>query len=285
MMKEIGIVDGYIVDLNDNVINMLDRGYQLADGSYEITRVYNGRCFALKPHLDRLFDSLRHLKIPAVYTAEELAEFHEQLIGESGMQEGEIYLQITRGIAPRVCHFPGMIVPQLTMSVQKIPDNNLELMQSGVRIITTADERWLRCDIRTTNLLANVLAQQAAKEAGCYESLLIRDDTVTEGASSSFFMVKDDVLWTHPLNNLISGGITRRIIIERLASKLDLHVIEKKFNLDFVGKAEETFICGTSIEIMPVTHINRRVVHDGKVGPITRKLQLEYNNLIREECY
>ncbi len=283
-MKEIGIVDGYIVDLCDNVINMLDRGYQLADGTYEITRVYNGRCFALKPHLDRLFDSLRQLKIPAVYTYEELADFHEQLITESGMREGEIYLQISRGIAPRACHFPGLIVPLLTMSVQKIPEHNHDLAHKGVRMITVPDERWMRCDIRTTNLLANVLAQQTAKEAGCFEALLIRDDFVTEGASSSFFIIKDDVLWTHPLNNLISGGITRRIIIERLAEKLDLHVIEKKFNLDFMAKAEEAFICGTSIEIMPVTHINRRPVNDGKVGTITQKLQTEYNNLICEEC-
>ncbi|MBP2667251.1 MAG: D-amino acid aminotransferase [Firmicutes bacterium] len=190
-MGALGFIDGRVVDLKELVIAMEDRGYQFGDGVYEYTKVYNGKLFSLKPHIDRLYRSLRELRIPAVFTFDEMAGIHERLIAESGITNGGIYLQITRGWAPRAHNFPDAIVPCLTMTIR--PSNfNAAQWDTGVGVLSVPDERWLRCDIKSLNLLANVLAKQKAKEAGCYEALQIRDKMVTEGSSSNFFIVKDE---------------------------------------------------------------------------------------------
>jgi len=283
-MRELGLVNGRLVDMNENVVKMEDRGHQFGDGVYEVTKVYNGKCFALRPHLDRLYQSLRAIRIPATYTFEELVQFHEALIKESGITEGAIYLQITRGAAPRVHPFPEQVVPCLTMSIRSSGPVKQEFRDNGVKIILIPDERWLRCDIKSLNLLSNVLGKQQAKEAGCYEAVMVRDGSVTEGTSSNFFVVKDGVIWTHPATNLILKGITRTILLERLAKELDLTILEKAFDVSFVKSASEAFLSGTSTEIMPVISIDGKLVNDGVVGPITRKLQAAYTQLIDEEC-
>lgn len=283
-MKELGLINGRLVDMNENVVTMEDRGHQFGDGVYEVTKVYNGKCFALRPHLERLYQSLRAIRIPATYTFEELVQFHEALIKESGIKEGAIYLQITRGAAPRVHPFPEQVVPCLTMSIRPSGPVKQELRDNGVNIILIPDERWLRCDIKSLNLLSNVLGKQQAKEAGCYEAVMVRGDYVTEGTSSNFFVVKDGVIWTHPATNLILKGITRTIVLERLAKELDLTILEKAFDVSFVKGASEAFLTGTSTEIMPVVSIDGKMVNAGIIGPITRKLQDAYTQLINDEC-
>lgn len=282
-MGPIGLLDGKIIDLSEKIVEMEDRGYQFGDGVYEVTRVYNGRPFGLKPHMDRLYRSLRELRIPATYTFEELAEFHERLIKESGLTEAAIYLQITRGVAPRAHAFPENMVPRLTMTI-RATKANVELQASGAKGAYTPDERWLRCDIKSINLLGNLLAKQRAKEVGAFEAVQIRDGVVTEGSSSNFFILKDGVLWTHPVSNLILRGVTRTFIIEQLAPKLGLTVVEKQFDRAFADKAEEAFVCGTNTEIMPLVLMDSTQVGDGKPGPITRKLIEAYNALIVKEC-
>lgn len=283
-MKSLGLVNGNLVDLDENVIPMEDRGHQFGDGVYEVTKVYNGRCFALMPHLDRLYRSLRAIRIPATYTLEELVEFHELLIEKSGITEGSIYLQITRGASPRVHSFPEQMVPCLTMSIRPVGALNHSLWEQGVKVGLIPDERWLRCDIKSLNLLPNILGKQHAKESGYYEGIMVRDQHVTEGTSSNFFVVKDDVVWTYPATNLILKGITRTIIMERLAKELGITILEKPFEVSFIKGASEAFLSGTSTEIMPVITINGTQVGNGQVGPITRKLQEAYTSLIDEEC-
>ncbi|WP_378956386.1 D-amino-acid transaminase [Pelosinus sp. sgz500959] len=283
-MKSLGLINGNLVDLDENVISMEDRGHQFGDGVYEVTKVYNGRCFALKPHLERLYRSLRAIRIPATYTFEELVEFHELLIEKSGIVEGAIYLQITRGVAPRIHSFPEQVVPCLTMSIRPAGKVNKELWEKGVKVTLIPDERWLRCDIKSLNLLPNILGKQQAKEAGCYEGVMVRDRHVTEGTSSNFFVVKDDVVWTYPASPLILKGITRTIVMDQLAKELGITILEKAFETSFIKDASEAFLSGTSTEIMPVTMINGNKVGDGEVGPITRKLQMAYTRLIDEEC-
>lgn len=283
-MKELGLINGRLIKMDEAVITMEDRGHQFGDGVYEVTKVYNGKCFALKPHMDRLYQSLRAIRIPATYTFEELVQFHEALIKESGITEGAIYLQITRGAAPRVHPFPEHVVPCLTMSIRGSGPANQELRKNGVGIILIPDERWLRCDIKSLNLLGNVLGKQQAKEAGCYEAVMVRADYVTEGTSSNFFVVKDGVIWTHPATNLILKGITRTILLERMARELNLTVLEKEFDKAFLKGISEAFLSGTSTEFMPVVSIDGKKINDGSVGPITRKLQLAYMELIDEEC-
>lgn len=283
-MKPIGLLDGKIIDLQGNIVPMEDRGHQFGDGVYEVTKVYNGYCFALKLHLDRLYRSLRELTIPAVYTYEELVEFHELLIKESGIKDGAIYLQITRGVSPRAHGFPEQVVPRLTMSIRPVsaaPDKN---KLEGAKGLLIPDERWLRCDIKSLNLLGNVLGKQKAKDAGCFEGIQVRDGIVTEGTSSNFFVVKDDVLWTHPICNLILTGVTRTLVIEKIAPELGLIVVEKKFDEKFAKSAQEAFVSGTSSEITPIVALNGQPVGNGSVGTISHKIQDAYWALIDKEC-
>lgn len=283
-MEALGLVNGELIDINENIVPIEDRGHQFGDGVYEVVKVYNGRCFALKEHLDRLHFSLRALRIPAIYTVEELTEFHEVLIEKSGIMDGSIYLQITRGVAVRTHHFPELVVPRLTMTIRPSGANNDGLREQGAKVIMIPDERWLRCDIKSLNLLGNILGKQQAKEAGCYEGVMVRGEEVTEGTSSNFYVVKDDVIWTYPATHLILKGVTRTIILEKLAKQLQIPVLEKAFGVKFIKGAAEAFLSGTSTEIMPITTINGAMVGDGTVGPITRKLQIAYTKLIDEEC-
>ena len=282
-MGALGFIDGRTVDLKELVIAMEDRGYQFGDGVYEYTKVYNGKCFAMKPHIDRLYRSLRELRIPAVFTFDEMAGIHDRLIRESGIENGGIYLQITRGWSPRVHNFPDNVVPCLTMTIR--PSTiNAALWETGAGVLSAPDERWLRCDIKSLNLLGNILGKQKAKEAGCYEAVLIRDNLVTEGTSSNFFIVKDEVLWTYPLGNLILKGVTRTRVLDEIAPAQKIAFLEKAFSLDVALKAEEAFLTGTTTEIMPIVTIDGKPMANGKVGPVTRKIQAAYKAMIAQEC-
>lgn len=285
-MRPIGLFDGKLIDINENVVPMEDRGHQFGDGIYEVTRVYNGRCFALKQHMERAYRSLRELRIPATYTVEELTEFHELLIKESGIVEGAIYLQITRGVSPRAHGFPENVVPRLTMSIRPT-STNAAIKENGAKGALVPDERWMRCDIKSINLLGNIMGKQRAKEAGCFEGIQVRGDHVTEGTSSNFYVVKDDVLWTHPtwpVTNLILKGVTRTIIIEEICKDLDITVLEKPFTPDFAKGAAEAFISGTNSEVIPIISLDGTPIGDGKVGPMTRRIQEAYEAKIDREC-
>ena len=282
-MGPIGLINGEIIDLGDKIVEMEDRGYQFGDGVYEVTRVYNGRCFCLKQHMDRLYRSLRELTIPATYTFDELSEFHQRLIDKSVLATAAIYLQITRGVAPRAHGFPEKTTPRLTMSIR--PNRATpELTETGAKGLFVPDLRWMRCDIKSINLLGNMLAKQQAKTAGAFEGVQVRDGVVTEGSSSNFFIVKDGILWTHPVNNLILCGITRTVLIEELAPRLGLTVVEKTFDVEFVKKADEAFVCGTNTEIVPLVTMGNDKIGDGKPGPITLKLTEALLSKIEAEC-
>lgn len=282
-MQPLGLLDGKIIDLTENILPMEDRGHQFGDGVYEVTRVYKGQCFALEAHMERLYRSLRELRIPATYSFEELAGFHELLIKESGIMEGAIYLQITRGVSPRAHGFPEQVIPRLTMSIR--PTTALTALKAnGAKVALIPDERWLRCDIKSINLLGNILGKQKAKEAGCFEGVMIRDGLITEGTSSNFFVIKDGVLWTHPVSNLILKGVTRTLVIEKIVPELGFMVLEKAFTPDFLKTVEEAFVCGTNTEIVPVVTIDGAPVGNGTVGPVCRKIQQAYDRLIDEQC-
>ena len=219
MYKNLVLVDGEIMPAEEAAVSVHDRGHQFGDGVFEIVPVYNGRCFALLPHMDNLFESVIKVKIPAVYTIEELIEFHEALIAESGIENGEIYTQITRGTADYGLAFPEMSVPQLTMTIVETDREVLAAKrESGVNIITTEDNRWQFCNVNTLNRLPEVLARQKARESNAFDTLFIRENgKITESTESSFMVIKDEMIWTHPDNNLVHKNITRRLIKERLA--------------------------------------------------------------------
>lgn len=279
-MKELGLIDGKIVDLGEHLISMEDRGYQFGDGIYEVTSVFDGKLFMLEEHLDRLYSSAEKIKLEIPYTREEIIGFHELLLKESGIKNTGIYLQITRGAAPRKHNFPVGIKPVLTMAIRPGDPAGAEKRAKGIEALLVDDIRWLRCDIKTLNLLGNVLAKQEAYEAGKGEAIQHRDGIVTEGSSTNFYVVKDGVLHTHPANNLILPGITR-IAVLKLCRENGIKVVEEPFTVDFMNQADEAFITGTTTEIMPITKISDVVIGEGTRGPVTQKLQELYTNMIK----
>jgi D-alanine transaminase len=260
-------------------IDLEDRGYQFGDGVYEVIRVYYGKPFYLKDHMERLKHSLEEISIPLPYSLERLEELLEELIRINQLQEGNIYLQITRGISsPRNHLFPAEAKPVLTAYTIHA-DRPLELTEKGVSVITTEDIRWLRCDIKSLNLLPNVLAKQKAKEAGCFEALFVRNGVFTEGSSSNVFFVKGNELYTHPSNQLILHGITRKIILQ-IAEEKQIPVHFEALPVEELHSVDECFLTGTNAEVMPVIRIDEQKVGSGKPGPVTRLIQQQFEQKI-----
>ena len=279
------LVDGEIMPIEEAFVDVNDRGHNFGDGVFELVPVYNGRCFALLPLMNNLFDSVISVKIPGVYMIEELVEFHESLIAATGLQDCEIYTQITRGSAPYGLAYPEPSVPRLTMFAVPVDRAALaEKRAKGVNVITEKDERWSRCDVNTLNRLPEVVAKQKATISRAYDALFVRDGKITEATEASFFIYKDGVLWTHPENNFIHKNVVRRLLMERLSKDLDLQIIERAFDKDFALKADEAFLCGPRCEFMPVTKIDRGFVNGGKVGELVPKLQEAYVAFVDKEC-
>ncbi len=279
------LIDGEIMPMEEAFVDVNDRGHNFGDGVFELVPVYNGRCFALLPLMNNLFDSVISVKIPGVYMIEELVEFHESLIEAIGMQDCEIYTQITRGSAPYGLAYPEPSVPRLTMFAVPVDRAALaEKRAKGVNVITEKDERWSRCDVNTLNRLPEVVAKQKATVSRAFDALFVRDGKITESTEASFFVYKDGVLWTHPENNFIHKNVVRRLLMERLAKDLDLQIIERPFDKEFALKADEAFLCGPRCEFMPVTKIDRGFVNGGKLGELTDKLQKAYEEFVVKEC-
>lgn len=283
--EKLVLVDGEIMPEAEAFIDVNDRGHNFGDGVFEIVPVYNGRCFALLPHMNNLFDSVIAVKIPGVYMIEELVEFHESLLAATGLKDCEIYTQVTRGSGTYALSYPEQSIPHLTMYAVPVDREALaEKRAKGVNVITVEDVRWARCDINTLNRLPEVMAKQKAVIGNAFDSLFVRDGKITESTEASFFIYKDGILWTHPENNFIHKNITRRLLMERLSKDLDLQIIERAFDKDFALKADEAFLCGPRCEFMPVTKIDRSFVADGKVGELTQKLQDAYMAFVAKEC-
>ena len=279
------LIDGEIMPMEEAFVDVNDRGHNFGDGVFELVPVYNGRCFALLPLMNNLFDSVIAAKIPGVYMIEELVEFHENLIAATGLENCEIYTQVTRGTAPYGLAYPEPSVPRLTMFAVPVDRAALaEKRAKGVNVITEKDERWSRCDVNTLNRLPEVLAKQKATISRAFDALFVRDGKITESTEASFFIYKDGILWTHPENNFIHKNVVRRLLMERLSKDLDLQIIERPFDKEFALKADEAFLCGPRCEFMPVTKIDRGFVNGGKVGELVPQLQAAYTAFVAKEC-
>ena len=279
------LVNGEIMPMEEAYIDVNDRGHNFGDGVFEIVPVYNGRAFALLPHMNNLFDSVIAMKIPGVYMIEELVEFHESLLAATGLENCEIYTQVTRGSAPYGLAYPEMSVPQLTMMAVPVDRDALAAKRAkGVNVITEVDERWAKCDVNTLNRMPEVLAKQKATVSRAFDALFVRDGKITESTEASFFIYKDGILWTHPENKYIHKNITRRLLVERLAKDMDLQIMERAFDKDFALKADEAFLCGPRCEFMPVTKIDRSFINEGKVGTLVPELQAAYDAFVAREC-
>ncbi|MEW6302164.1 MAG: D-amino acid aminotransferase [Verrucomicrobiota bacterium] len=250
-----------------------DRGFLFADGVYEVARVYPAKgLFAAQAHWDRLERSLRELQIKLPQPAD-WQGISEELLRRNHLKRADaiIYLQITRGAAPRKHAFPDDATPTIYGFAMPFTPP-VEKWKKGVKAITAPDIRWTRCDIKTVSLLPNVLANQRSKENGADEAVLIRDGVVTEGSHSNFAGVFGDTLVTHPLSNLILGGITRGVVLD-LCRKLKIPVREFPILETELAQAREMMLLGTTTEVLPVVQLNDVTVGNGRPGPVTRKLQ------------
>ena len=265
-------MDGKFTERTELNISIDDRGYYFGDGIYEVIKVYNGELYTAAEHISRLFQSAAKVKITIPYTEEQLLEIARELTLRNAISTGHIYIQVTRGAAPRIHQFPESTVAPV-ISAYAInnprPTSNIE---NGVPVKSVEDIRWLRCDIKSLNLLGNVLAKQEAHEANCVEALLHRDGVVTEGSSSNLFGVKGGTIYTHPATNLILNGITRRVVLG-LCQELEVPAEEKSFTFEDAFNMDELFLTSTTSEIMPITSIDGRSIGLGTPGIVTRKLQ------------
>lgn len=197
--QKLVLVDGEIMPQEEAYVDVNDRGHNFGDGVFEIVPVYNGRCFALLPHMNNLFDSVIAVKIPGVYMIEELVEFHESLLAATGLADCEIYTQVTRGSGEYSLAYPEQSIPHLTMFAVPVDRDALAQKRAkGVNVITVEDVRWARCDVNTLNRLPEVMAKQKATIGNAFDALFVRDGKITESTEASFFIYKDGVLWTHP---------------------------------------------------------------------------------------
>ncbi|HSJ36692.1 MAG TPA: D-amino-acid transaminase [Planococcus sp. (in: firmicutes)] len=252
-------------------ISKEDRGYQFGDGIYEVIRVYGGNMYTTKEHIDRFYESAEKVRILMPYTKDVFHKLMYDLVERNEINNGQVYVQITRGSYVRQHQFPANSSP-VVVAYTKAVERPLELMKNGVRAKFIEDMRWLRCDIKSLNLLGNVMAKQEAHDNGCFEAVLHRGEIITEGSSSNMYGIKDNILYTHPATNLILDGITRRTILE-LCEGLSIKVQQTPMTKDQALQMDEFFMSSTTAEIIPLTEIDGSKIGDGTRGAVTEKIQ------------
>ena len=269
-------LNGEYLPRSEARVSVDDRGFLFGDGVYEVTRAVGGRLFEEEAHWRRLEWGLGQLAIqpPEGFGREAVRDISERLLRDNGLMDGEasVYVQVTRGAAPRTHGFPPPGTPPtvyLAASALRVP---WELRAQGVKVVTHPDLRWARCDIKTVNLLPNVLAKQRALEAGAWEALLVRDGVVTEGASTTVFAVMEGELYTHPKDTRILPGVTRDVVLA-LAREQGLRVHEVAPRVEERQRWDELFLTGTTTDVQPVVSVDGAPVGEGRPGPVARALQ------------
>lgn len=276
-MGRIVYINGRYMPQSQARVHIEDRGYNFADGVYEVIAVHHGALVDEGPHLIRLRRSLGELKIGWPVSENALKVLMREIVRRNRLREGMIYLQITRGVAPRDHAFPENATSSLLMLTRRFKPFDAEAIAKGVRVITIPDIRWKRNDIKSISLLANVLGKQQAREAGAYEAWMFDENgNVTEGTSSNAWIVtKDDELVTRHLDNAILSGITRQTVL-KLAKEKGITFVERAFSVEEAQNAKEAFLTSTTSYVKPVVQIDGKTVADGKAGPLSRALLERY---------
>ena len=276
-MSRVAYVNGMYVPQRDAAVHIEDRGYQFADGVYEVIAVHAGRLVDLEPHLDRLGRSLGALRIDWPMSRSALRLIIAETARRNRVDAGIAYLQITRGTAPRAHAFPPGAVPSVVVTARNLPAPSEAKRVHGVGVVTMPDLRWGRCDIKSVSLLANVLARQDAAEAGAYEAWLVdRDGNVTEGSASNAWIVDvGGTLCTRDLGTAILAGVTRAALLEACAAA-GVTVAERAFTVTELAAAREALLTSTTSHVLPVVVVDGRAVGDGKPGHVFRQLDTLY---------
>jgi D-alanine transaminase len=276
-MSRIAYVDGVYRPHAEAAVHIEDRGYQFADGVYEVIAVRGGKLVDEKLHLVRLRRSLAELRIEGALADGPLKFVLREVIRRNGVTTGIVYLQITRGIAPRDHGFPKAARPILVVTARRTRPANPKLAEEGISVITIPDIRWDRCDIKTISLTANVLGKQQAREAGAYEAWMVDGEgRITEGTSTNAWIVTgDNLVVTRAAENAILNGVTRQALIA-LIRREGYGFAERPFTVDEAKGAREAFLTSTTSDLMPVTSIDGRPVANGVPGLLTQKLRADY---------
>jgi D-alanine transaminase len=281
-LDQIAYVNGSFVPLQDAKVSILDRGFLFADGIYEVAAVLDGRLVDNASHLARLERSVGEISLALPETLDRIQEIEKELVARNDLVNGMVYLEVTRGADQgRDFAFPKGISPTLIMFTTVKDIVNAPSAKTGIGVITVPDLRWTRRDIKSVALLAQVLAKQAAAEAGAGEAWMIEDGKVTEGGSSSaFILTQDDVLVTRQNSSEILPGCTRKALVA-LAQERQLRVEERPFTVEEALAAKEAFITSATLFVQPVISIDGKPVADGRPGPMTSRLREIYVDFAR----
>jgi D-alanine transaminase len=271
-------LNGKYLPLEEAVIPVMDRGFLFGDGVYEVIPAYSRRLFRLHEHLERLRHSLDGIRLQNPHTAAEWEEILGKLIAANEGEDQSLYLHISRGVAPVRDHaFPAKVTPTVFVMSTPLPTPPKEWREQGVSAITAEDNRWLRCDIKATSLLPNVLLRQQSVDAGAAETVLLRDGTLTEGSASSIFVVWEDILMVTPKSRLVLPGTTYDVVLE-LAQAEGMKVEVREVSEYELRTAAEVWLASATKEILPVTHLDGHPVGDGKPGPLYRRIDALYQH-------
>jgi len=269
-------VNGRFRPIEEATVPIMDRGFLFGDGIYEVTAVLDGKFIDNEPHLQRLDRSLGEIGIRNPHSMKEWIAIQRELISRNNLTEGSVYIEVTRGVFEREFTCPPDIPPTVVMFTQARKLREHPTANTGVAIITVPDLRWARRDIKSTALLAQVLAKQAAKAAGVAEAWMVQDGFVTEGASSTAFIITENrEIVTRPLSNAVLPGITRQAVMA-LAAKHGLTCVERLFTVEEAKTAQEIFFTSATTFVMPVVAIDGEIVGGGQPGPLARELRKFY---------
>ncbi|NGZ95047.1 MAG: D-amino-acid transaminase [Nitrospira sp. WS110] len=274
-MPDVAFINGRFVPWQDATVSIDDRGFQFGDAVYEVIRTYRGIPFQLEAHLVRLERSARELFIPQPYSRAQWREWIQYGLSLAGYQEVKIYIQITRGVAPREHSFPSQSRPTIVMTIRELQGLPSEIRRAGVTACTREDLRWGRCDIKSVNLLANVLAREEARKAGVFETIFVREGLVMEGALSNVMAVRDGVLMTAPEGPRILSGVTRTVVLD-VARKEEIPIKERFVRVNELYAADEVFLTGTTLEVLGVVQIDGKTIGHGQPGPVTKALAAQW---------
>ncbi len=270
-MPNVAFVNGAFVPLAEAKVSIEDRGFQFGDAVYEVIRTYNGRPFALEDHLARLERSATALDLTQPYSRAEWTHHVLEGIRRAAYPEAKVYIQLSRGVAPREHTYSAEGPPTVVMTVREFHPLDRSVQAAGVEVMTTEDIRWGRCDIKSVNLLANVLARQQAKQAQVFEAILVKEGLITEGAVSNVMVVQGGRVVTAPEGSRILSGVSRAFVLE-LARNEGLSIQERFFSQVELYGADEVFLTGTTVEVLAVVRVDGKVIGDGRPGPITQRL-------------
>jgi D-alanine transaminase len=284
LVNKMIFLNGQFISQDKALVSINDRGFQLGDGIYEVIRCYKGRAFRLDEHIDRLLKSAEAIRLELPYSRDELIEYVKELLVGVSWDYADIYIQATRGSAPRTHEFPAKVSPTVVMYIsqsQGVPETTRE---KGITAIIVPDTRGTLCNIKSVNLLPNVLSRQAAVEAGADEALFEREGIgVVEGAASNIFAVREGVLSTGPLSPYTLPGVTRDCVLQ-LAKSQGLPTELRFHSRQELLSASEVFITSTSKEVLAITDLAGYRIGNGRPGSITLKLAKDYRALVEREC-